>query len=75
MTLDDDLVTLLAQVRRQGQGSFNDVVNKALGLGLIAMTKPREPFRTGTLSNGPRNLSDIDCLGKTLAWAEGEDYK
>lgn len=39
----------------------------------MAIRKPpqsREPFQTGTLVNGPRNLLNIDNIQEVLEWAE-----
>jgi hypothetical protein len=78
LTLDDDVAALLMRIQEQRKATMKEVVNAALRDGLVAMTKPpqpREPFRTGTLVNGPRNLPNIDNISEVLAWAEGEDYK
>ena len=78
LTLDDDVAALLMRMQEQRKATMKEVVNAALREGLVAMTRPphpREPFRTGTLVNGPRNLPNIDNISEVLAWAEGEDYK
>lgn len=78
LTLDDDVAALLTRVQEQRKTTLKEVVNAALRDGLVAMTRPpqtREPFRTGTLVNGPRSLPNIDNIAEVLSWAEGDDHK
>jgi len=78
LTLDDDVAALLKRIQEQRKVTLKDVVNTALRSGLIAMTKlpdARQPFRTGTLRNGPPALTNMDNIGEVLAWAEGDDHK
>ena len=78
LTLDDDVTVLLDQIESQQRATRKDIVNSALRVGLLAMKKPskaRQPFRTGTLVNGPRSLPNIDRISEVLAWAEGDDYR
>lgn len=78
LTLDDDVAVLLTQIQEQRKATLKEVVNAALRSGLIEMTKaprPREPFRTGTLVNGPRALPNIDNIAEVLSWAEGDDHR
>jgi hypothetical protein len=66
--LDSDLVSLLEQVRAQREESQNEVLNIALGLGLIAMTKPRKTIRTRSFNTGKCALENMDCISEVLAW-------
>lgn len=78
LTLDDDVAALLTRIQAERKLAWKEVVNTALRNGAMAMTKPpqsREPFQTGTLVNGPRNLPNIDNIQEVLEWAEGQDYK
>jgi hypothetical protein len=78
LTLDDDVAVLLTQIQEQRKATLKEVVNAALRNGLIEMTKPprpRVPFRTGTLVNGPRALPNIDNIAEVLSWAEGDDHR
>jgi len=78
LTLDDDVAVLLAQIQKQRAETLKEVVNTALRTGLVEMTKPpqsRQPFRTGTLRNGPPALPNMDNIGEVLAWAEGDAHK
>ena len=66
------------RIQEQRKVTLKEVVNTALRSGLVAMTKPpqaRQPFRTGTLMNGPRNLPNIDNVAEVLSWAEGDNHK
>jgi len=78
LTLDEDVVALLEQVRQQRKASLKEVVNTALRGGLVAMTQPPETrpvFRTRAFDTGKCRLSNIDNIAEVLAIVEGEGYQ
>ena len=78
LTIDDDVAATLERLRHSGDRSLKDLVNEALRRGLkeLAMpARPREPFRTRSVSLGPSKLGDIVSISEALALAEGEDFK
>lgn len=77
LTLDDDVAALLKRVAAKDNGSFKDVVNQALRLGLRTFTAPphRRPFRTTGFALGPSLVGSLDNVEEVLARVEGEDHK
>ena len=77
LTIDDDVSVLLDRLRREREMSLKEIVNDALRRGLRDMTaaKPREPFRTRTVSLGRLRVAAVDNIGEALAVADGEDYR
>ncbi len=78
LTLDDDVAALLKRLAAREKGSFKDLVNQALRLGLGALTtrQPRpRPFRTTGFDLGPSLVGSLDNVEEVLARVEGEDHK
>jgi hypothetical protein len=78
LTLDDDVALMVDEVRSSRGGSFKDVVNEALRLGLEEMTRPaRAPrrYRTPSTSLGHCRLPDLDDVSSALVAAEGDAFK
>ncbi len=75
ITLDDDVVRLLADLRKQSGGTFKDVVNRALRAGLRDLRrKPASPrgAPTDPVFLGQCRLDNLDNISDVLASAEGE---
>jgi hypothetical protein len=72
LTLDDDVVALLEQVRAQRKMSLKELVNDALRAGLADLCRPRRtpPFRTEVVSLGRCRFDDVDDVAGVLAMAE-----
>ena len=78
LTLDDDVAALLKRIAAKHKGSFKDLVNRALRLGLGALTaqQPRaRAFRTTGFDLGPSLVGSLDNVEEVLARVEGEDHK
>jgi hypothetical protein len=77
LTLDDDVAAALEAVQKARQGSFREVVNEALRMGLTAMAsrKPRRLFRTETASLGRSRIGSLDDIAGALAIGEGESFR
>ena len=78
LSLDDDVVALLEQVRKATGSGLKEVVNTALREGLLGMVQPpasRVPFRTEAVSLGRCYLPSLDDVADVLASAEGEHFK
>lgn len=78
LTLDDDLAVALEEVRKQQDASLKEVVNQALRIGLLELTRPARPrkkFRTQPLSLGKCLVPSLDNISRVLAIAEGETFK
>jgi hypothetical protein len=78
LTLDDDVAALLLQVQQRRETSLKELVNAALRVGLVGMSKPAEPrpvFRTGTWDTGKCALPNLDNIAEVLAFAEGENHR
>jgi hypothetical protein len=77
LTLDEDVAALLKRAAAKEKGSFKQVVNRALRLGLGALvepTPPRRPFRTKGLHLGESLVGSVDNVEEVLARVEGEDH-
>ncbi|MFW6050057.1 MAG: CopG family transcriptional regulator [Myxococcota bacterium] len=76
LTLDPDVAEALQRLREEKDLSLRDLANRALRIGLAEIERPprREPFRTRTVSLGPRS-SNVDDVAEVLALAEGDDYR
>jgi hypothetical protein len=78
LTLDDDVATLLARLRKARNAGLKDLVNEALRLGLRQMAMPpedRPPYRTPSVSLGTCLVGRIDDVAHVLAVAEGESFR
>jgi len=74
LTLDDDVASLLRKEVRRSGGSFKQVVNRFLRLGLTATKGPtRKPFRVTPINLGlPRDFTKVEEL---LEYLEGPEYR
>jgi hypothetical protein len=78
LTLDDDVAVALERLRKARNAGHKKIVNDVLRRGLKGMnapSKPRQAFRTTSVSLGPLRLPDVDNIGEVLAVAEGEPFK
>ncbi|MDH3404643.1 MAG: antitoxin [Acidobacteriota bacterium] len=78
LTLDHDVVALLAQLRKDKGYRFKEAVNVALREGLTRLQTPPEPrraYRTPAVDLGATNLPGLDSVSEVLAVAEGEDFR
>jgi hypothetical protein len=78
LTLDDDVATMVDEIRSRRGASFKDVVNEALRLGLEEMSRPartRSRYKTPSGSLGKCRLPDLDDISNALAAAEGEGFR
>jgi len=79
LTIEDDVAAELERLRKSREASFKEVVNEALRLGLNQITarpkRPRQPYRTRSVSLGRCKIGPIDNVADTLAVAEGEPYR
>jgi hypothetical protein len=78
LTIDDDVAALLERLRKNRDASLKDLVNEGLRRGLREMAarpKPREPFRTRSVSLGRVRMAGVDNIGEALATAEGEPFR
>lgn len=78
LTLDDDVAALLKRIAAKERGSFKALVNRALRLGLAALTERpprRTPFRTAGFDLGPSLVGSLDNVEEVLARVEGEHHK
>lgn len=77
LTLDDDVAALLKRVAAKHKGSFKEVVNQALRLGLTTVTAqpPRAAFHTTGFDLGPSLVGSLDNVEEVLARVEGEDHR
>ena len=78
LTLDDDVAVALERLRKTRDVGLKELVNDVLRRGLKDMSvpsKPRQTFRTTSVSLGPSRLPDVDNIGEVLAIVEGEPFK
>jgi predicted transcriptional regulator len=78
LTIDDDVVATLEQLRRSRNASFKALINEALRRGLRDMEtrpKPRKPFRTASVDAGPLLIPKLDNVAEVLAAVEGDAFK
>jgi hypothetical protein len=77
LTIEDDVAALLDRLRKSRDASLKDLVNEGLRRGLreMAAPKPREPFRTRSVSLGRVRMAGVDNIGEVLATAEGEPFR
>ena len=78
LTLEDDVAALLKRAAAKEKGPLKEIVNRALRLGLGALTerKPqRQPFRTKGFDLGRSLVGSLDNVEEVLARVEGEDHK
>lgn len=78
LTLDDDVVAQLEDLRKTTGGSWKDVVNSTLRAGLVARKSENQrksgPF-THPRSLGRPILPNVDDISEVLAILEGEAYR
>ncbi len=77
MTLDDDVVALLEQLRKEKDYRFKEAVNLALREGLTRLQSLREPrrsYRTPSVDLGAARFPGLDGISEVLAVAEGEGF-
>jgi Ribbon-helix-helix protein, copG family len=79
LTIDDDVVAMLQQLRKKREASFKDLVNDALRRGLedmdaAARPTPANPFRTRSVDLGRVRIATIDNTAEMLATTEGEGF-
>ena len=78
VTLDDDVVALIKQVRNERNASMKDVVNDGLRQSLSQkLTSPNErtPFQTRTFDAGRCLIGNVDNVAEALAIGEGEGFR
>lgn len=78
LTLDDDVASVLEQIRKTRKLSYKALVNEALRQGLKEMTRPPrsiKPHKTKSVSLGRCLTGSLDDISETLAIAEGEDFR
>lgn len=78
MTLDDDVVALLEQLRKEKDYRFKEAVNLALREGLTRLQAPREPrrpYQTPSVDLGAARFPGLDSISEVLAVAEGEGFR
>jgi hypothetical protein len=78
LTIDDDVASAIARLRRGRDISLKEVVNEALRRGLKEMStpaKPRKKFRTKSVRLGALQVPSLDNIAEVLAIAEGETFK
>ena len=78
LTLDDDVAAALERLRREKDLSLKEAVNDTLRKGLREGGRgPRRggKFRTRELQTGRCRLPNLDSASRSLAAAEGEDFR
>jgi hypothetical protein len=78
LTIDDDVASAIARLRRGRDISLKEVVNEALRRGLKEMSTPAKPhkkFRTKSVRLGALQVPSLDNIAEVLAIAEGETFK
>ena len=77
LSLDDDVVARIEQLRRVLDKPLKELVNEALRRGLIGMDEARVPssYRTKPVDLGRCRLPNVDDVASALAAAEGEGYR
>ncbi len=78
LTLDADVATLLARVRKARSERLRRVVNEALRLGLQQMAaapKRRRVFRQKAVDLGRCRIGSLDNIADVLAVAEDETFR
>jgi hypothetical protein len=77
LTIDDDVALALERLRKSRSASLKELINEVLRRGLKEMgapRKPREPFRTRSVSLGRVRVASIDNIAETIAVSEGESF-
>jgi hypothetical protein len=72
LTLDDDVARLLDKEFRRSGGSFKQVVNHFLRLGLTVKPEPGKPFKVTPIRLG---LPHYDKAEDLLEYLEGPDHR
>lgn len=78
LTLEDDVASLLDRAQRDWEGSYKDLVNRALRIGLVQLQSPPTEARvhsTGSESLGGCLLGSLDDVSESLAQAEGDAFR
>lgn len=79
LTLEPDVAADLERLRRDEDGSYKEIVNELLRLGLRARRERNaagqgKPFHTRTADLG-KPMIPLDNIAEALAIAEGEDHR
>lgn len=74
LTLDEDVATRLQQLAKGRR--FKEVTNRALRLGLQAMTagSTEPPYATKAVRGKP-NLLNLDNIAEVIAETDGDDWR
>jgi hypothetical protein len=78
LTIDDDVLEALEQLRCDRNATLEEAVNEVLRRGLREMEaqpKPCRSFRTKSVDCGTPLIANIDNVAEVLAIIEGEDFK
>ncbi len=78
LTLDEDVASLLGRLQRERDGSFKELVNEALRLGLThiqAPPKTKSARSTTASSLGGCLIGSLDDVSESLAVAEGDAFR
>jgi hypothetical protein len=78
LTIDNDVATMLEQLRKTRRSSFKALINEALRRGLLdimAGPKSRTPFRTKSVDLGRVRVPSVDNIAEVLATTEGEPFR
>ena len=78
LTLDEDVVAMLAELRQRRNTKLKEIVNEALRMALPEMQMPKKRchlFQTPTVSLGGCLLASLDDVAEAVAVAEGENFR
>ncbi len=78
LTLDADVATLLARIRKARNERLRRVINEALRIGLQQMAgtpKRKKPFHQKSVDLGRCRIGSLDNIADVLAVAEGETFR
>jgi hypothetical protein len=76
LILDDDVASQLSRFHRDRGGSFNDLMNEVLRVGLRHLLSPPPTRRAHVTKSGSLGgclLASLDHVSESLALAEGEN--
>jgi hypothetical protein len=78
LTLEDDVASLLDRAQRDWGGSYKDLVNHALRIGLSRLQSPPTEARVHSTRGGSLGgclLGSLDDVSESLARAEGDAFR